>query len=372
MLINDNKMERNSSIELLRIISMLMIVFCHFAYNGGFQWENSTITITRLWYNFIIMGGKVGVDIFILISGFFLINQKKEIFQFKKILKFWGQLFFYSVILSLIYCIINKNQFSIKLIIKSFFPITFSTWWFASCYFVLYLFHPFLNKLLHNLDKKTYQYLLILAVVCWSIIPTLTTSQFQSNSLLWFITLYSIAGYIRIYGFNSKLKSQKYFKIFLIVTFITYMSSVIFMILGKRWHIFESNVNYFYGQEKITILIISIMLFMTFVTLNINYNKWINIIASASFGVYLIHDNDLIRPFIWENIFENAKYQNSILLIPYSVIVVIIVYIVCTVIDLARQRFIEKTYLIVINTNIKRWSVYLFDLLNKIRIFIFN
>ena len=53
-------------------------------------------------------------------------------------------------------------------------------------------------------------------------------------------------------------------------------------------------------------------------------------------------------------------------------IVVIIVYIVCTVIDLARQRFIEKTYLIVINTNIKRWSVYLFDLLNKIRIFIFN
>lgn len=74
------------------------------------------------------------------------------------------------------------------------FPITFSEWWFASTYFVLLLIHPFLNKFLNNL-KKSYQELLILLIVCWSIIPTFTNSEYQGNSFLWFMTLYAIAGY---------------------------------------------------------------------------------------------------------------------------------------------------------------------------------
>ena len=60
---------RNSSVELLRIISMVMIVFHHFAVHGGFKWDANAVTIPHFWYNFIIMGGKIGVDIFVLISG---------------------------------------------------------------------------------------------------------------------------------------------------------------------------------------------------------------------------------------------------------------------------------------------------------------
>ena len=38
-------MYRNSSIELLRIISMVMIMFHHFAYHGNFEWNYNEITI---------------------------------------------------------------------------------------------------------------------------------------------------------------------------------------------------------------------------------------------------------------------------------------------------------------------------------------
>jgi hypothetical protein len=78
------------------------------------------------------------------------------------------------------------------------------------------------------------------------------------------------------------------------------------------------------------------------------YHKWINTIASATFGVYLIHDNNIIRSLLWIDWFNNAKYQDSLLLIPYSVFVVTVVYVVCSAIDLLRQHIVEAPYMRVV------------------------
>ena len=68
---------RNSAIELLRIISMIMIVFHHFAVHGGFDF-GASLSPTHFWYNFILMGGKIGVNVFVLISGYYLIDNDKK------------------------------------------------------------------------------------------------------------------------------------------------------------------------------------------------------------------------------------------------------------------------------------------------------
>ena len=242
-------MYRNSSIELLRIISMVMIMFHHFAYHGNFEWNYNEITIPHLWYNFILMGGKVGVNIFVLISGFFLIENTERLFQPKKLLKFWGQVVFYSITTYFLSIVLQINNFDIKQIIKICFPITYPGWWFASTYFMLYLIYPFLNKLLHDLNKNVYQYLILLLVLCWSIIPTLTTQLFESNSLLWFITLYVIAGYAKIYGFNERLKSKHYFFLFLIVLVCSYLISVSFLVLGTKRNELAVHAIDFFGME---------------------------------------------------------------------------------------------------------------------------
>ena len=330
---------RDSSMELLRIISMIMIVFYHFAVHGGFSF-GTTLSISHLWYNFILMGGKIGVNIFVLISGYFLINTSKT-FDIIKIIKFIGQVFFYSVGIFVICSVTGVIDWSMKSLIKAMFPITFSQWWFTSAYFVLYLLHPYLNRLLCSIEKPTYQRLLLLLVVCWSIIPTFTTSSFQSNPLLWFVTLYSIAGYIRLYGLNMKYATKHYFMCYLICSAITYSSSIIFTVLGSKWDLFSQYTTYFYGQEKLTTLSISLCLFMCFSTLKMNYHKWINTMASATFGVYLIHDNSIVRKLLWLDWFRNAEYQDSLLLIPYSIFTVATVYIVCSAVDLLRQYIVE-------------------------------
>ena len=93
---------------------------------------------------------------------------------------------------------------------------------------------------------------------------------------------------------------------------------------------------------------------MVFKNIKIGYNKWINIIASASFGVYLIHDNNIVRPFLWKTVFKNSTYQNTVLLIPYSICVVCIVYLVSTIIDLLRQGTAERVFITVVNGKIER------------------
>ena len=340
---------RNTSIELLRIISMIMIMFHHFAYHGNFEWNFNEVTLPHLWYDFILMGEKVGVDIFVLISGYFLIENTEKLFQPKKLLKFWGQVVFYSIMTYLLSVMLRLNAFEIKQLIKVCLPITYPGWWFASTYFMLYLIHPFLNKLLHGLSKTEYQYLILMMVLCWSIIPTATTQLFESNSLLWFVTLYGIAGYVNLYGGNQKLQSKHYFSLYFMVLIITYTVSTTFLFLGTKKEEWSTHAIDFFEIERLPILLMAITLFMGFVTLKMNYHKWINMIASATFGVYLIHDSSYIRYYLWTNIFKINQYQDSTFLILYSILVVFILYVSCTMIDLIRKKLVEKPYMLFVN-----------------------
>ena len=340
---------RNTSIELLRIISMIMIMFHHFAYHGNFEWNFNEVTLPHLWYDFILMGGKVGVDIFVLISGYFLIENTEKLFQPKKLLKFWGQVVFYSIMTYLLSVMLRLNAFEIKQLIKVCLPITYPGWWFASTYFMLYLIHPFLNKLLHGLSKTEYQYLILMMVLCWSIIPTATTQLFESNSLLWLVTLYGIAGYVNLYGGNQKLQSKHYFSLYFMVLIITYTVSTTFLFLGTKKEEWSTHAIDFFEIERLPILLMAITLFMGFVTLKMNYHKWINMIASATFGVYLIHDSSYIRYYLWTNIFKINQYQDSTFLILYSILVVFILYVSCTMIDLIRKKLVEKPYMLFVN-----------------------
>lgn len=341
--------ERNSSIELLRIISMIMIVSCHFATHGGFSFDIKILSIPRLWWNFIEMGGNLGVDIFVLISGYFLVTNDGKIFNLNRILKFWGQVFVYSIVIYFVFCVIGVCDFELISCIKSVFPITFNAWWFASAYFVLYLIHPFINMLLQKLDKKTYQILIVAQLILWCIIPTFTTSKYQSNSLVWFVTLYCVAGYVRLFGLNPRFTLKNYIGFFGLFSVLRYLSCIILMAIGTKIPLAASGSLFFYIQQSVLTFLSALSIFMVFEKCNIGHIKWINIVASATFGVYLIHDSEIIRHLLWREVFKNAQYQDSLFLIPYSLVVVAIVYVICTLIDLLRQRVIEKPFMILVN-----------------------
>ena len=351
---NTLKKERNSSIELLRIISMIMIIFFHFAYHGGFEWVDNSVSLPHFWYNLLSMGGKIGVDVFVMISGYFLSKSKSGI-NFLKVVKFWLQLIFYSVSIYITCSLTGIIDFNAKEMVYNLLPIITEKWWFASTYFVLFIIHPFINIFLDSIDKRTHKKLLLILILIWSIIPTFTNKPFLGNDLTWFITLYCISGYIGKYGLNARLTHKQY----LISTFafftISYLTSFIFTVAGTKIALLNNYITYFYKAESVTTLLISVSLFMTFITLKVKQNNWINILGSATFGVYLIHDNRQIRELLWNECFVGRNYSNSILLIPFSIVVVFTVFIACSLIELIRQNLIEKRFIKMLSSiNIKR------------------
>ena len=116
--------------------------------------------------------------------------------------------------------------------------------------------------------------------------------------------------------------------------------------MGSKWNTFNNYSTYFGGYEKISILFIPFSLFMFFASVNVRNNRVINIIASATFGVYLISDNYVIQKFLW---IKNYQFQHSEAIIIHSIVAVALVYIICTIIDLARQITFEKQFMYIAN-----------------------
>ena len=93
---------------------------------------------------------------------------------------------------------------------------------------------------------------------------------------------------------------------------------------------------------------------MTFATMHIKTNRFINKVSSAAFGVYLLHDSILLRSYLWTDVFHNARFQNTAAIIPYSLAVTLIVYVACTLIDWIRMSCFEKPFLKLVNPLINR------------------
>jgi len=340
---------RKSNIELLRIFSMLLIVMHHYSVHGGFNlYSNNIVTINKIIIQFLSAGGKLGVDCFILITGYFMINSS---ISAKKVFKLLFEISFYSVTIYILFNIFGYINFDMKAAIKSFFPTIFGMYWFATNYVVLYLLSPFLNQLLKNLNRENHFKLIFLLVIIWSILPTFTTASPAYSPLGWFITLYIIAAFIRLY-LNNYLAS---FKINILLFMFGYLcvllSIVIFDFIGQWNNVFAKHATFFTGMNKLTVLFCSVTLFLAFKNLKIKNNKVINSIAATMFGVYLIHDNRYLRPFLWQDLFHNNTYYESSYLLIHAVIVILFVFWICTIIDMIRIKLVEKPILKLVERN---------------------
>ena len=269
-----------------------------------------------------------------MLSGYFLITSKG--LNLRRLFNLWVRMFFYSVLIYALFLFFGKTDFTIKEAIRAVMPVTRAMWWFASAYFVLYLIHPYINILLNGFTHEEYKKFLLTIGLYWCIIPTFLKTEFGANNTINFICLYSLAGYIRLWC--KDLAGKKYLLYALAFIGVNFLSVIVLDVIGVKLSLAGKHASYFIGMMKpFTILAVACLL-VGFRSINITYSKIINILASATFGVYLIHDNKFVRNFLWHDLFHNASFQDSPYLIPYSTASILAVYVVCTIIELLRSK----------------------------------
>ena len=107
-LLTKNKESRESNFELLRVIAMILILFSHFAGHGYFQYVSDKlfIPLNNIFFAFLLPFGKLGVILFILITGYFLINSNAKI---KSFLNLFFQTLIYSTSILIIFLLNGVN-----------------------------------------------------------------------------------------------------------------------------------------------------------------------------------------------------------------------------------------------------------------------
>ena len=265
-------------------------------------------------------GGKLGVNIFVLISGYFLIDSK---FRIKKLVNIFTQVSFYSLLIVSLFLIFGKAQYSYGLLINMLFPVSTNVWWFITSYVIMYCLSPFLNILIKNCSKKLHLLLILFLLTLQCVIQIVFEIGHISNAG-WFVTLYLIAAYIKIYPcrlFNSN-------KILLPVGLCAYVLMIIFKMF--------LNVDLWQMTTPICLLC-SVAVFCSFKNFKIPNSKIINCVAKSTFGIYLIHDHYLMRNFIWVETLNCPFHYQISTFICFSVIAVILVFTVCMLLDFARE-----------------------------------
>ncbi len=345
------KAKRHSGIEIARIIAMLMILFSHYSIHGGFNLTSppeawlSVGGVNQLILSSLKYGG-FGVAIFVIISGYCGINST---FKPRKVIQLIAQVCFYSWLIYIICLATGLTDFSVLDAIKNIFPILFEQYWYATAYIVLYLVSPYLNILLKSIEQEKFKKLLAIMLLLWCVIPTFTAQAMYGRQIPKFVMLYTVGAYLRLYPDNYLAKANRA-KLGLVLSFILlFISSLLLQLLGSVSTLFSSHYGTFYDTESVLTVIGATCLVYLCANLNLGSNKKINMISSATFSVFLIHAHTGWRYLIWKDFLGSNTFLNSPFMIIHMIICVAVVYVLCVCIDLLRQKFVERLFMILVD-----------------------
>lgn len=335
---------RNSNLELMRIILMLLVIAHHYVVNSGVSsnWTAGVYTSNAALLIFYGMWGKICINSFVMITGYFMCKSR---LTWMKVFKLIAEVYFWKLILTFVFAF--SGCMGLKDIVSGLvFPFRDIGGGFTASFIAMYLFIPFINRLLFALDKKSLLKLIGLLLFLFTFCTTFLASTTAFYEVGWYMTLYLVAAYIRLYPARW-MGDHKSATLFLVACVLTSVASVAFLMLASSVLGLGDHAYYFVVDSgKIMAALTGCAIFLFFNTLEIGYIPAINKIASTVFGVLLIHTNsDAMRKWLWQDVFNvSGLYQSCGIfeLALASVGIVLIVFCACSALDMLRIVLFEK------------------------------
>jgi len=361
------KKERQSNFELLRIVAIFFIIIWHIIVHGKiFDGLSEPYTfISNVISAFVL----VHVNSLIMITGYFN-GEKKEIKK-SRALKYLGTGWFYNTVSLSIIIYFNLKTFTHIELMEELLLISAETYWFLNCYVILYLLIPFLNRVTEKMTEKEFFHFLLIQVFLLCFIPVLTNNRFISNSgytIIQFIVMYYIGSFFKKYP----IKNNYYFKnlsnkqlrwVFFISFIMLALARLSFYYFGEKLGMLNSSIGCywsynikkaFFSYPDPLIILQTCAFFLFFETLSIK-SKFINFMASSTFGIYLVHDNHNLRKILYKSL-NVTRYGSSIKTLLMLLIATIIIYFGSFMIETIR-KYLTKLITLLFRTIKKKQTI---------------
>lgn len=321
--------KRNASVDLVRIMAMLLVCVLHVARYSGFRSISWDISFAgRLTSDVCIICAIVAVNIYAMLSGYLCINKS---WHLKRFVSLWLLVVFYSLLLYIAGIMDSSFSFSCCGILKSLNPFSSDYWYFAA-YAGLYVLQPYINRGLNNLSRQDFQTLLMICFISFCVL-----GHWRSNLLVsygfnfaWLIIMYAVGAYCKLYPIT--IKSRIIIGIYIIILFVSFL---IKQFNNESWY-WRSYAFVNCAVSSICVLILLLRLKISSRTITL-FLAWL---APSSFSVYLIHMHPYMK-HLMQVVFPEAAIATGYAwwFVP---LVSVVLYGVCSVVDRVRIMLFNK------------------------------
>lgn len=156
---------RNSNVELLRIIAITFILILHTRFDGIMSVYDGELTLSHVCRFAFEAFAIVGVNVFVMISGYFGIKLSK-----RSVARYCLQVYYFAVISIALVWLMGETPIGRDHVMNLLFPVSHNVW-FVPCYFILMLLAPMLNSFIEKTDIRdlaVYTGLIYVLTYVWS------------------------------------------------------------------------------------------------------------------------------------------------------------------------------------------------------------
>ena len=300
--------KRNAGIDLLRIISMIGIIYTHIVCicKGIYKYDRFKTKIRNsityiFWHD----------NVYALISG--IVGYKST--KYSNLFYLWLSVVFYSLGFHYYYIKCKKGERVSDELYNEYYPAVYGRYWYFSSYFGMFIFLPAINKGVQYLNKPEFNLLVMSIFGIYSFWNTYHNSKydfFQINrglSTIWLLCLYIMG--VHIGKFNIIYTGLKryiicfiYLFLFLFLCYIhnKYINYTIVVLNANYKTKLRNFIKRLISSNLNSVIKTSQAILITLFFLKLKYNeflsKFITFFGPLTFGVYLIHVNIVVIKLI--------------------------------------------------------------------------
>lgn len=330
--------QRSSNIELLRIISMLMVMFLHIPFLVGD--DVASTDITKILPIDIVKYGihslcVMAVNVFVMISGWFLIKPSVKGFS-----SFMWQVFFMVCCGVLFFHFIFNTPFGKYPLLEPF-GLCSGGGWFVPAYMGLYILAPVLNSYIRTSSDRQQ----VILLVVFFIFQYIYGSTMSAN---WVAGGYSAFSFIGLYILSNLLnRNQDKFKtlklIGILITCVLF-NTAIFSISILTNNVIMNGMVYHYSSPIIIIqAATTLILFSRIKIKRGRVGSIINWTARGCFAVLLFHmaSDEVFHTFLGISSKIVSRYSGMELFV-FLILLALGTYITAIIIDVPRRIIWDK------------------------------
>lgn len=337
-------MDRKRGIDLLRVVSMLMIVTLHTLGQGGVL-DNCAPGSTAYGAAWLLeVLAYCGVNCFGMISGYVGVHSR---FKAGRGLELWLRVLFYTVSVTALFSFLVPGSVTGADWTSALLPVTTKQYWYVSSYFIVFFFAPFINRMLLALDRRR---LILLGLACfvittiWAPLGMNEVLPIQAGySALWLGVLYVFGGILRLLDAGRGLKKWQLIGIYLLSA------------LGAwGWKILTEAAlsgvlpaklaDMFITYTSPAILLCAMALLLLFEKIDLRAPLAVRLtefLSPLAFGVYLIHTQKHIWGYLVAGRFADFAQLPWPLTLLSVLAAAAVIYLACALIDAAREALFK-------------------------------